>query len=65
MHFIYRVSSPYTGHIPYSEQFRSTNLQSFLNDSCLVSCLFEKIEGFKLFSNNEFYNLNMIKLLLE
>ena len=41
----YRVSSPYTGHIPYSGHFRSNNLQSYLN-VLMFCCLFEKSEGF-------------------
>ena len=59
-----RVSLPYTGHIPYSGQLRSTNLQSSLN-VFMICCFIEKSEGFKLFSNNEFYNLEEVKLSLE
>ena len=59
----YRVSSPYTGHIPYSGQFRATKLHSYLN-VFMFCCLFEKREGFQLISNKEFYNLKVIKLLL-
>ena len=61
---VYKVSSPLSGHMPYSGQFRSTDLQSYLN-VFMICCLFEQSEGFKLLSNNEFYSLKVIKLSLE
>ena len=43
---IIRVSSPYTGHIPYSGQFRSTNFKSYFN-VVMFCCLFVWVKDVK------------------